>query len=102
MVSCLAGRAAAQVGQVVHAALLRHRTQPLPRDREEPAQQPAAAPLELLQPRLPAIRTAADPLQDLGHLVRDRRFPLAKQPPGVVHQQQVIAQREALDHPLAR
>ena len=59
-----AGRTAAQLGKVVHAALLRHRAQPLPRDREGPAQQTAAAALELLQPRLPAFAFAADPLQD--------------------------------------
>ena len=47
-------------------------------------------------------RAAADPLQDLGHFTRDRRLPLAEQPAGVVHQQQVVAQREPLEHPLTR
>jgi hypothetical protein len=48
-------RAAAQVGQVVHAALLRSGPEPIPRRREEPAQQEAAPTLELLQPRLPGL-----------------------------------------------
>jgi hypothetical protein len=57
-----AGRAAAQVGQVMHAALLRNSPQPFSRDREKPAQQPAAATFELSQPRLPAVGAAAYPL----------------------------------------
>jgi hypothetical protein len=82
-----AGWVAAQVGQVVYAALLRNRTQSSPRGREEPAYQSAATALELLQPRLPVIRAATndyrneatlDPLQsrdDFRLLMMDLAMP---------------------------
>jgi hypothetical protein len=44
-----ARRVAAPVGQMVHAALFSDGTQPLPRHREEPAQQAAAAALNTLE-----------------------------------------------------
>src|SRR5208282_460707 len=64
---------------------------------KETAQQPARG--QLLQPRLPVLGVAAQPLEDPGQLTGDHGFALAEQPPGVLHQEQVIAQRESFEHP---
>ena len=55
--------------------------------------------LELLEPRPPAIGAAAQPFEDPGQLGRDRGFAFAKEPAGVVDQQQIASQREAFEHP---
>ncbi len=44
---------------------------------------------------------APQPLEDPGQLTGDRGFAFAEHPPGVLHQEQVIAQRESFDHPFA-
>src|SRR5271157_1859491 len=87
-------RAAAQVRQVVHAQTLGNFPQPGSAGGEETAQQPARG--QLPQPRLPVLGVAAQPLEDPGQLTGDRGFARAEQPPGILHQEQVIAQRESL------
>ena len=62
--SLLSRRASAQVRQVMHAQAGRHFPQSLAAGREESAQQPALA--QLLQPRPPALRAAAQPIEDPG------------------------------------
>jgi hypothetical protein len=66
---------------------------------EETAQQPACG--QLPQPRLPVLGVTFQPLEDPGQLTGDHGFALAEQPPGVLHQQHVIAQRESFEHPFA-
>src|SRR5208337_1961412 len=92
-------RAAAQVRQVVHAQTLGDFPQPGPAGGEEAGQQPARG--QLLQPRLPVFGVAPQPLENPGQLAGDHGFALAEQPPGVFHQEQVIAERESFEHPFA-
>src|SRR5271157_5275468 len=93
-------RAPGQIGQALHAQALGHFPQPGSRGREEPPQQPPAG--QLPQPRLPVLRAAAQTLEDHAQLRRDQRLSFAKEPTGVVHQEQVVAQRESLEHPFTR
>src|SRR5208283_4242156 len=88
-------RAAAQVRQVVHAQTLGDFPQPGSAGGKETAQQPARG--QLLQPRLPVLGVSPQPLEDTGQLTGDHGFALAEQPPGVLHQEQVIVQRESFD-----
>src|SRR5271157_2244741 len=90
-------RAAAQVRQVVDAQTLGDFPQPGSAGGEESAQQPARG--QLLQPTLPVLGVAPQPLEDPGQLTGDRGFAFAEHPPGVLHQKQVIAQRESFEHP---
>src|SRR5208337_2771743 len=90
-------RAAAQVRQVVHAQTLGDFPQPGSAGGEETARQPARG--QLLQPRLPVLGVASQPLEAPGQLTGDHGFALAEQPPGVLRQEQVIAQRESFDDP---
>ncbi len=83
-------RAAAQVRQVVHAQTLGDFPQPGTAGGEETAQQPACG--QLPQPRLPVLGVTPQPLEHPGQLTGDHGFALAEQPPGVLHQEQVIAQ----------
>jgi len=83
-------RAAAQVRQVVHAQTFGDLPQPGSAGGEEAAQQPASG--QLLQSRLPVLGGAPEPLEDPGELSGDHGFARAEQPPGVLHQEQVIAQ----------
>src|SRR5208283_5929958 len=82
-------RAAAQVRQVVHAQTPGDFPQPGSAGGEETAQQPARG--QLLQPTLPVFGVAPQPLEDPRQLTGDHGFALAEQPPGVLHQEQVIA-----------
>ncbi len=52
--------------------------------RRRTAQQPARG--QLLQPRLPVLGVAPEPLEDAGQLTGDHGFAFAEQPPGVLHQ----------------
>src|SRR5208337_4471571 len=88
-------RAAAQVRQEVHAQTLGDFPHPGSAGGEETAQQPACG--LLLQPRLPVLGVAAQPLEDPGQLTGDHGFALAEQPPGVLHREQAIVQRESSD-----
>src|SRR5271157_2659862 len=90
-------RAAAQVHQVVHAQTLGDCPQPGSAGGEETAQQPARG--QLLQPTLPVLGVTPQPLEDASQLTADHGFVRAEQPPGVLHQEQVIAQQESFDHP---
>src|SRR5271157_1663414 len=92
-------RAATQVRQVVHARTLGDFPQSGSAGSEETAQQPACG--QLPQPRLPVLGITPQTLEDPGQLTGDHGFALAEQPPGVLHQKQVIAQRESFEHPFA-
>ncbi len=63
---------------------------------EEAAQQPACG--QLLQPRLPVLRATPQPFENPCQLAGDHGFACAEQPPGVLNQEQVAAQRESLEH----
>ena len=90
----------AQVRQVVHAQSRGGFSQTRPAGGKEPAQQRARG--QLLQPRVPALRVASQPLEDPRQVGGDRGLALAEESPGVLDQQQVITQRESLDHSFAR
>ena len=92
-------RAAAQVRQVVHVQTFGDFPQPGSASGEETAEQPARG--QLVQPRLPVLGVAAQPLEDAGQFTEDHSLALAKQPTGVLHQEQVIAQRESFHHSFA-
>ena len=89
--------AAAQVCQVVHAQVLGDFLQPGSAGGEVTAQQPASG--QLLQSCLPVLRVAPLAFQGTGQLGGDHGFSFAEQPPGVLQQQKVVAQRESFDHP---
>jgi hypothetical protein len=80
---------------VVHAQALGDFPQPGTAGGEETTQQPARG--QLLQSRLPVLGVAPQPLEDPGQLTGDHGFALAEQLPGVLHQEQVIVQRESFD-----
>jgi len=69
---------------MVHAQTLGDFPQPGSAGGEETAQQPACR--QLLQPRLPVLGVAPQPLEDPGQLTGDHGFALAEQPPGVLQQ----------------
>ena len=69
------------------------------RGREETTQQPSVA--ELLDPFLPVLGTATQPLEDPGQFRRDRGFAVAKESPGVFDHLDIAPQREALHHAFA-
>ena len=71
-------RAFRQVGHVLQAQTLGDFPQALPAGREEAAQE--TAPAQFLEPRLPVLRAAADPVENLGHFTREDCLPL---PPGL-------------------
>jgi hypothetical protein len=100
IVSASGCRASGQVGHAPQAQLLGAFFESLPAAREKTAQETTVA--QLLQPRLPVIRAAAQTVENLGHFARERRLPLAKKPPGIIHQEQVVAQRESGYHPFTR
>ncbi len=81
-------RAAAQVGQAVHAQTIGDFPQPGSAGGEEAAQQPPRG--QLLQSRLPVLGVAPEPLEDPVQLSGDQGFARAEQPPGVLHQEQVM------------
>src|SRR5262245_64121715 len=71
----------AEIGQVMDTQASCNFAQALTARREEAAQQPALA--QLLQPRPPALGTAAQPVEDSCQLLRNSRLALAKEPPRV-------------------
>ncbi len=93
-------RAATQVHQVVHAETFGNLPQPGSVGGEEAAQQPAGG--QPPHPRLPVLDVAPQPLEDPGQFSGDHGFVLSELSPGVLHQVQVIAQRESCDRPFAR
>jgi hypothetical protein len=68
--------------------------------REESAQQPI--PAKLLDLKLPALGTTAQPLENPGQLRRDRRLSFAEKPAGVVDQLDIASQRKARNHAFTR
>ena len=73
------GRASGQVGEVPHAKPFSDLSETLSAGREEAAEQPASG--QLLQPGLPVLRVAPQPIEDLGQLTRDHSFPVVEDRP---------------------
>ena len=86
--------ATAQICQVVHAHARGDFAQPAAAGCEEPAQEPAL--LQFLEPRVPAFRAAADPVEDARELGRDHGLAVAEKAAGVIDQKQVISQGESV------
>jgi len=87
-----------QVVQMMHPALACQLPQPLAIGREVAAQQPRLS-KQLLNAMAPNIGAAAQTLQDHRHFAAHPRLALAAQTAGIVHQQQIAAQRKTLQHP---
>ena len=79
-----------------HAQAFGHLPQRARAGGEESAEQLTRA--EFLQPALPALGIAPQPLKDPGQVRRDRSLSFAKEPPGVIDQEEIASQREPDEH----
>jgi hypothetical protein len=92
-------RIAHDVHRPPHSGAIGNLPQLGPSGRKETAKQPTV--VELLHPALPALGTAAEPLEYPGQLCGDRSLALAKESPSLIDELDVAPQQEALQHAFA-